>query len=79
MRLVELVRERRVDDRGMWNVALELLYEMSRIQEIRWEDLEAIDDEFIKYLFHVVEEEPEDDNPYHYPVIRMLVGYLFFR
>ena len=37
--------------------------------------VDAIDDEFVKYLFQLVEEEPEDveDDPFHYPVIRMLV------
>jgi hypothetical protein len=38
-----------------------------------WAD--AIDDEFVKYLFQLVEEDPEDidNDPYHYPIIRMLV------
>lgn len=38
-------------------------------------DVDAIDDEFVKYLFQLVEEDPEDveDDPFHYPVIRMLV------
>lgn len=37
--------------------------------------VEAIDDEFVKYLFQLVEQDPEDveNDPFHYPIIRMLV------
>ncbi|KAA8897068.1 hypothetical protein FN846DRAFT_993261 [Sphaerosporella brunnea] len=75
VRLVDLVREKKEQDPIMWRVFLDLLYEMSRIQRVRHEDLDAIDDEFVKYLFQLVEEDPEDldNDPYHYPVIRMLL------
>lgn len=69
-----MVLGKRDEDRILWGVVLDLLYEMSRIQRLRREDLEAIDDEFIGYLFQLVEEDPDDSNdPYHYPIIRMLV------
>lgn len=36
--------------------------------------LASIDDAFILYLFQVIEEASDDPNdPYHYPVIRVLV------
>lgn len=38
-RLVELIRSRRDDDRGLHRLLIELLYEMSRIQRLSWEDL----------------------------------------
>ena len=38
-RLVELILERKDDDTGLHRMLLELLYEMSRIQRIRIEDL----------------------------------------
>jgi hypothetical protein len=38
-RLVELVRARKDSDPVMWRVCLELLYEMSRIQRLKLEDL----------------------------------------
>lgn len=73
-RLMVMVLGKRDEDRILWGVVLDLLYEMSRIQRLRREDLEAIDDEFIGYLFQLVEEDPDDSNdPYHYPIIRMLV------
>ncbi|KAG0635261.1 hypothetical protein HOY80DRAFT_1057637 [Tuber brumale] len=74
VRLMDLVRKTRDEDRMLWRSLIELLYEMSRIQRLRREDLEAIDDGFISYLFGLVEEDPEDPNdPYHYPVIRILL------
>lgn len=78
LRLMEMVAQKRKEDRILWGVVLDLLYEMSRIQRLRREDLEAIDDGFISYLFQLVEEDPDDPNdPYHYPIIRMLVGNQF--
>jgi hypothetical protein len=51
-----------------------LLYEMSRMQRLKIEDLSQIDDDFVKYLFQITEELSDDvDDPYHYPVIRVLV------
>lgn len=41
LRLVSLVRERREQDSALWAVSLELLYEMSRIQRLKPEDLGA--------------------------------------
>ncbi len=38
-RLLELIQERRDDDAGLHRMLLELLYEMSRIQRLRMEDL----------------------------------------
>ena len=36
-----------------------------------------IDDGFIRYLFQIIEEVSDDVNdPYHYPVIRVLVRFL---
>lgn len=43
--------------------------------------IDAVDDEFVKYMFQLVEEDPEDveNDPYHYPIIRILVGSLSAR
>ena len=38
-RLLELIQEGRDDDAGLHRMLLELLYEMSRIQRLRNEDL----------------------------------------
>ena len=38
-RLVELVQERKDDDAGLHRLLLVLIYEMSRIQRLRIEDL----------------------------------------
>lgn len=38
-RLLELIQERKDDDAGLHRMLLELLYEMSRIQRLRTEDI----------------------------------------
>ncbi|KAL8828777.1 MAG: hypothetical protein Q9170_006458, partial [Blastenia crenularia] len=69
-RLIELIYERKDDDVGLHRMLLELLYEMSRIQRLRLQDL---NDDFIRYLFQIIEGLSDDVNdPYHYPVIRVL-------
>ncbi|SLM37135.1 Domain of unknown function DUF2013 [Lasallia pustulata] len=73
-RLLELILCRKDDDAGLHRLLLELLYEMSRIQRIRTEELALIADDFIIYLFRIIEELSDDANdPYHYPVIRVLL------
>ncbi|KAL8742410.1 MAG: hypothetical protein Q9190_005106 [Brigantiaea leucoxantha] len=73
-RLLELLQERKDDDAGLHRMLLELLYEMSRIQRLRLEDLILIEDDFITYLFRIIESLSDDVNdPYHYPVIRVLL------
>ena len=37
------------------------------------EEVAAIDDGFVSYLFELVEEQAEVHDPYHYVVIRVLV------
>ncbi|KAI9676920.1 MAG: hypothetical protein M1817_006759 [Caeruleum heppii] len=79
-RLLELIRRPRregdveEDDGRLHRRLLELLYEMSRIQRVSSEELKILDDEFITYLFQIIEELSDDVNdPYHYPVIRVLL------
>ena len=91
-RLLELTQARVDDDAGLHRTLLEALYEMSRMQRLRIEDLSKkssakttasvrtkertvlIEDEFILYLFQIIEGLSDDVNdPYHYPVIRVLV------
>ncbi|KAI1002712.1 hypothetical protein K3495_g5493 [Podosphaera aphanis] len=53
---------------------LKLLYEMSRCQQLSTEDLSQVDDGFVLSLMNTVEELPSDtDDPYHYPVIQVLL------
>ncbi|KAK2874965.1 hypothetical protein FQN49_001898 [Arthroderma sp. PD_2] len=80
-RLLELIQSLRGDDHSgsgveacLHRMLMDLLYEMSRIQRVRIEDLVTVDDGFIKYLFQIIEGPPEELNdPYHYPVIRVLL------
>lgn len=78
-RLLELIQAQKKDDpesagTGLHQILMDLLYEMARIQRLRIEDLVLVDDEFIKYLFELIEELSCDSNdPYHYPVIRVLL------
>lgn len=73
-RLVELIRAKRDNDIGLHRLLLKLLFEMSRIQKLSRDDLMTVDDGFILYLFQLIEELSDDaDDPYHYPIIRVLL------
>ncbi|EFQ97355.1 hypothetical protein MGYG_00394 [Nannizzia gypsea CBS 118893] len=80
-RLLELIQSLKGDDHSgssieasLHRLLMDLLYEMSRIQRVKIEDLVTVDDEFIKYLLQIIEEPPEEPNdPYHYAVIRVLL------
>ncbi|DAA76575.1 TPA_exp: Uncharacterized protein A8136_7252 [Trichophyton benhamiae CBS 112371] len=80
-RLLELIQSLRGNDHSgsgveasLHRLLMDLLYEMSRIQRVKIEDLVTVDDGFIKYLLQIIEGPPEDPNdPYHYPVIRVLL------
>ncbi len=73
-RLLELINGRKKEDPGLHRVLLELMYEMSRIERLRYADLLHVDDGFVTYLFQLIEELSDDaHDPYHYPIIRVLV------
>lgn len=74
-RLLELLNGRKQSDPGLHRLLLELMYEMSRIEQLRYEDLLQVDDGFVMYLFQLIEELSDDaHDPYHYPIIRVLVS-----
>lgn len=53
---------------------MELLYELARLQKITNDDLTHVDDKFVCYLFEIIEQVSGNvDDPYHYPVIRVLL------
>ncbi|KAG7120709.1 Protein dip1 like protein [Verticillium longisporum] len=73
-RLLELINGRKDRDPRLHRLLLELMYEMSRVERLRTEDLLQIDDGFINYLFQIIEELSNDvHDPYHYPIIRVLL------
>lgn len=73
-RLVGLINGTRDNDRRLHRLLLELVYEMSRIERVRPEDLALVTDDFVTYMFQVIESLSDDvDDPYHYPVIRVLL------
>ncbi|KAK3384781.1 hypothetical protein B0H63DRAFT_471540 [Podospora didyma] len=73
-RLLELIKDCGNHDRRLHRLLLELMYEMSRIERLRPEDLMLVDDSFVTYLFELIEALSDDVNdPYHYPVIRVLL------
>ncbi|KAK3320022.1 hypothetical protein B0T19DRAFT_445798 [Cercophora scortea] len=73
-RLLELIKTCGGQDRRLHRLLLELMYEMSRIERLRPEDLVQVDDSFVTYLFQLIEALSDDvDDPYHYPVIRVLL------
>lgn len=81
-RLLELIKAHEgVDDLGVDRIVhrliLELLYEMSRVQRLSLSNLSEVDDEFIIHLFTIIQRLSDDVNdPYHYPVIRVIVSRL---
>ncbi|KAK3322095.1 hypothetical protein B0H66DRAFT_188993 [Apodospora peruviana] len=73
-RLLDLIKSCGDHDRRLHRLLLELMYEMSRIERLRPEDLMQVDDGFVTYLFKLIEALSDDvDDPYHYPVIRVLL------
>ncbi|KAK4946406.1 pre-rRNA processing [Elasticomyces elasticus] len=74
-RLVDLISSpKRHGHEEIHRSLMELLYEMSRIQKIKTNDLAHVDDAFIKLLFQIIEQVSDDVNdPYHYPTIRVLL------
>ncbi len=74
-RLLELIKEGKKSDGKLHRLLLELMYEMCRMQRLSAEDFNNVDDDFVMYLFQIIEELSDDVNdPYHYPVIRVLVS-----
>ncbi|CAK7562719.1 MAG: pre-rRNA processing [Sporothrix epigloea] len=73
-RLIELIKISHVGDRRLHRLLLELIYEMACIERVRVTDLLSVDDSFVSYLFRIVEDLSDDiDDPYHFPVIRVLL------
>lgn len=77
-RLLELIdggRQGSDHDPRLQRFLLQLMYEMSRMERLRQNDIKAVDDEFVHYLFGIIENVSDDVNdPYHYPTIRVLVS-----
>lgn len=73
-RLLELIKGRRDEDPRLHRFLLQLMYEMSRMERLRRDDIQLVDDSFIHYLFRLIEDVSDDvHDPYHYPTIRVLV------
>lgn len=74
LRLLELIKGCGNQDSRLHRLLLQLMYEMSRIERLRDEDLMQVDDGFVTYLFELIEALADDVNdPYHYSVIRVLL------
>ncbi|KAI1809273.1 hypothetical protein GGS20DRAFT_572714 [Poronia punctata] len=73
-RLVDLIVGRKEEDPGLHLLLLELIYETSRIQQLRVQDLIQVDDAFVSSLFQLVEGLADDvHDPCLYPIIRVLL------
>lgn len=74
-RLIELIKASHDDDLRLHRLLLELMFEMARVERVRVADLLSVDDGFVGYLFQIIENMSDDnEDPYHYPVIRVLVS-----
>ncbi|ETN41490.1 uncharacterized protein HMPREF1541_03426 [Cyphellophora europaea CBS 101466] len=74
-RLVDLIASPHLnDEEALHRLLMQLFYEMSRIQRISNDDLACVTDEFVQCLFDLIEHVAGNVNdPYHYPVIRVLL------
>ncbi|CCU74986.1 Protein LDB17 [Blumeria hordei DH14] len=73
-RLIDLIRLKQSIKPSLLDLLLKLLYEMSRCQQLSIDDLKIVDESFVISLLDMIEELSQDINdPYHYPVIRVLV------
>lgn len=75
-RLLELIMSRLAEaDPHLHRILLQLMYEMSRVQRLKVQDLALVNDDFVHYLFGIIEGVSDDvQDPYHYPTIRVLVS-----
>ncbi|KAG5920715.1 hypothetical protein E4U42_006090 [Claviceps africana] len=74
-RLLELIIACQQDtDPHLHRLLLQLMYEMSRVQRLKVQDLALVNDEFVHYLFGIIAGVSDDvQDPYHYPAIRVLL------
>ncbi|KAG5983874.1 hypothetical protein E4U55_006859 [Claviceps digitariae] len=74
-RLLELIVSRQEEaDPRLHRIILQLMYEMSRVQRLKVQDLALVNDDFVHYLFGIIEGLSDDvQDPYHYPTIRVLL------
>ncbi|KAI2634490.1 hypothetical protein GGS21DRAFT_518066 [Xylaria nigripes] len=72
-RLVELINGRKEDDPALHRLLLELIYEMARIQKLRLEDLLHVDDDFVTYLFQLIQNVSDDTHDSYHPVVRVIL------
>ncbi|KHO01082.1 uncharacterized protein MAM_00083 [Metarhizium album ARSEF 1941] len=74
-RLLELINAQREHaDPRLHRLLLQIMYEMSRVERLKLDDLALVDDSFVRYLFQLIEGVSEDvQDPYHYPTIRVLL------
>ncbi|PHH59001.1 hypothetical protein CDD81_3959 [Ophiocordyceps australis] len=74
-RLLDLINNRQDDgDLRLHRLLLQLLYDMSRVQRLKTEDLSLVQDAFVHRLFDIIEGVSNDvEDPYHYPTIRVLL------
>lgn len=74
-KLLELLNAHKDDDPMLHRFLLQLMYEMSRMERLRRDDILLVNDDFIHYLFGIIQNLSDDvHDPYHYPTIRVLVS-----
>ncbi|CAH0050657.1 unnamed protein product [Clonostachys solani] len=73
-KLLELLNAHKDDDPMLHRFLLQLMYEMSRMERLRRDDILLVNDDFIHYLFGIIQNLSDDvHDPYHYPTIRVLL------
>ncbi|KAH7123336.1 hypothetical protein B0J13DRAFT_589200 [Dactylonectria estremocensis] len=73
-RLLELINGRQHIDQLLHRHLLQLMYEMVRVHRLRVDDFVQVNDEFVHFLFSLIEEVTDEvRDPYHDPTTRVLL------
>ncbi|KAI0015848.1 hypothetical protein F4780DRAFT_773276 [Xylariomycetidae sp. FL0641] len=73
-RLLRLLNGGKDRDPGLHRLLLELCYAMTRGERLDFDDLARVEDDFIIYLFQLIEGHSDDaSDPFHYAIIRVLL------
>ncbi|KAI1332188.1 hypothetical protein F5Y16DRAFT_357075 [Xylariaceae sp. FL0255] len=72
-RLLELINLHTDQHPPLHQILVELMYEMSRVEPLRLQDLALVDDAFVHYLFHLVQVPWDYSDPFLKSIIQVLL------
>lgn len=72
--IAKLAKEQQADGLRFTRLALTSLYEISRMQKLSEDDMRCFDEEFIWFLLRTVELARDDEDPYSYRCLKVIVS-----